>query len=277
MMRLRWIGALAVVATLASGCSTDKRSGVSARPPASTPAAAPTASAPALGHFGLPVPPPGLHVDPAVVRLGRSVGVDVRRELQRTEQRVDRALHGRPVNIRVRVDDQHLVQETGVGGVTRLDTSILIDVEPDAPVGTRTTLQTWLPFVLAHELDHAVRFDDGPGLIGRMLDYFVSEGLADSFAAAMFPGLPTSPTDTGLSREQLHRYWQKAQDILYEIPPRDLHDQWLFGNRHFPSNTGYAIGTALIEAVRVHHPHLSWAALTRMAAQTILDISHFRP
>jgi uncharacterized protein YjaZ len=216
-------------------------------------------------------------VDAAVVRLGRSVHVDVRAELQRTERRVDRVLRGRPVRISVHLDDRYLVQETGVGGAARLDTSVVIDVEPGAPVGTRATLAVWLPFVLAHELDHAVRFDDGPGLIGRMLDYFVSEGLADSFAADMFPSAPVSPTDSGLTREQLHRYWHRAQDILYEIPPRDLHDLWLFGSRHFPSNAGYAIGTALIQAVRAHHPHLSWANLTRMASQTVLDISHFRP
>ena len=39
----------------------------------------------------------------------------------------------------------------------------------------------------------------------------------------------------------------------------------------FPDNTGYAIGSALIRAVRAHHPRLSWAALTRMATQELLD------
>lgn len=230
-----------------------------------------------LGQFGLPIPRPGLHVDPAVLRLGRSVGVDVRAELLQTERRVDRVLRGKPVHIQVRVDDRYLVYETGVGGATRPDTKVVLNVQPNAPVGTYETLKTWLPFVLAHELDHAVRFQDGPGLVGRMLDYFVSEGLADSFAAAMFPNAPSSPTDIGLTRAQLHRYWAQAQDILYQEPPRKLHDQWLFGGHHFPSNTGYAIGTALIHALRLHHPKLTWATLTRMASQTVLDLSHFRP
>jgi hypothetical protein len=279
----RIVAAVVVAAALAGGgCSTHRHADASARrpattTPAATPSAEPSASAAPLDQFGLPIPTPGLHVEPAVLRLGRSIGIDVRAELLQTERRVDRILRGKPVQIHVRLDDRYLVYETGVGGVTRPDTLVVLNVEPNAPVGTIATLKVWLPFVLAHELNHAVRFQDGPGLIGRMLDYFVSEGLADSFAAAMFPNAPFSPTDTGLSPQQLHHYWRQAQDILYQEPPRNLHDQWLFGGRHFPSNTGYAIGTALIHALRAHHPRLSWATLTRMASQTVLDMSHFRP
>ena len=277
--------ACTVVVTLASGACTSSKSGVAAdrsRTPSpsasSSPSATPSPSPSVeLGQFGLPIPRPGLHVQPAVLRLGRSLGVDVRGELLRTERRVDRILRGKPVQIHVRIDDRYLVYETGVGGATRADTMVILNIEPGAPVGTLATLRVWLPFVLAHELNHAVRFQDGPGLVGRMLDYFVSEGLADSFAAAMFPDVPVSPTDTGLTSEQLRRYWRQAQDILYQEPPRRLHDQWLFGGHHFPSNTGYAIGTALISSLRAHHPRLSWAVLTRMASQTVLDISHFRP
>jgi hypothetical protein len=212
-----------------------------------------------------------------VLQLGRSVHVDVRAELERTERRVDRVLHGHPANIHVLIDDQHIVRVTGVGGSTRPDTSVVIDVQPDAAVGNRASLRVWLPFVLAHELDHVVRFDEGPGLIGTLLDDFVSEGLADSFAAAMFPGTPPSPSDTGLTPEQLRHYWHRAQDVLYEIPEKPMHDEWLFGGKRFPSDTGYALGTALIRSVRAHHPRLSWATLTGMPAQTLLDISHFRP
>lgn len=280
-----WL-ALAVVALAATaGCSTGTPSArTMLRSKAATKSAARArawaltrSGSRAVGPYGFPAPRPGLHLDPALLRLGRSVHLDVGAELTQTERRVLRVLHGHPVDIHVRVDDTYLVPETGVGGVTRADTSIVIDVQPHAPVGTLSTLHDWLPFVLAHELDHAVRFEYGPGIVGRMLDYIVTEGLADSFASAMFPNLPPSPTDTTLNRQQLRHYWHNAQQILYEIPPRQLHDEWLFGNRQFPDNTGYAMGTALIHSVRLHHPHMSWAALTRLDSQTLLDISHFRP
>lgn len=216
-------------------------------------------------------------MDPTLLRLSRSLHVDIVGELRRTERHVLKVLRGQPVNIRVRMDDRALVPELGVGGDTGADTSVVIDVEPGAPVGTVATLRDWLPFVLAHELNHVVRFQDGPGIVGAMLDDFVSEGLADAFASAMFPGLPPSPTDTGLTAAQMHSYWQRAQDILYQLPSRRMHDQWLFGGGGFPYNTGYALGTALIRSLRAHHPRMSWATLTRLDSQTLLDSSHFRP
>jgi len=95
------------------------------------------------------------------------------------------------------------------------------------------------------------------------------------------PSTP-SPTTSGppgptLTPKQLRRYWHNAQEILYEMPPKQLHDEWMFGSRRFPDNTGYAMGTALIHSLRTHHPHMSWAALTRLDSQSILDLSDFRP
>jgi len=230
-----------------------------------------------VGRFGYPLAAASIDVDPAVLRLGRSERVDVVGELRSTERRVMKVLRGHPVHIRVRLDDRALVPEVGVGGDTGVNESVVIDVEPGAPVGTYATLHDWLPFVLAHELDHVVRFQDGPGIVGTVLDDFASEGLADAFAASMFPKLPPSPTDTGLTPAQLHHYWQLAQDIIYQFPSRRMHEHWMFGGGGFPYNTGYAIGFALVRSVRAHHPHLSWATLTRMAGGTLLEMSHFRP
>jgi hypothetical protein len=242
--------------------------------PSWTPLPAPTVS---LGHFGKPVPHPGIHVDPSLVQLGRALGVDVAAELRRTERRADRVLRGRPVNVHVYLDRRDAPGPIGVDGATKLDTSINMVVVPDAPVGTRATLRVWLPFVFAHELNHAVRFEDGPGLIGTLLGDFVSEGVADVFAAAMFPDAPPDPNLAGVTADQLRHYWQRAQGVLYEIPEQPMRDEWLRGGGRVPHDLGYAIGTALIESVRAHHPHLSWAKLTRMDAQTLLEISHFRP
>ena len=279
----------ALVTLVAGGCaSTSTTAGRPRHAPTSSPSASASPSSAAdphaahrrLGRFGLPLLRAGLHIDPALLQLARTMHVDLRTELGSTEQRVLGALHGQPVHIVVRIDDRVLVPEWGVGGDTGVDTSVVIDVEPGAPVGTFATLHDYLPYVLAHELDHVVRFQDGPGIgVGTLLDDFVSEGLAESFAAATFPRLPPSPTETGLTRAQLRYYWSRAQGdgLLYMYPPRQMHERWMFGGGGFPHNTGYAIGTAMIHSLRERHPHLSWATLTRMDTQSLLDLSRFRP
>jgi hypothetical protein len=272
--------AVAAAAALAACSSNSTHAAVPARrAPTPTVSASPTPSQTAgpKGRFGFPLATAGIHVDPAVLRLGRAEHVDVLGELRGTELRVLKVLRGHPVHIAVRLDDRALVPEIGVGGDTGVNESVVIDVEPGAPAGTRATLHDWLPFVLAHELDHVVRFQDGPGIIGTVLDNFVSEGVADAFAAATFPQLPPSPTDTGLTPAQLHHYWQLAQDIIYQFPSRRMHEQWMFGGGGFPHNTGYAIGYALVRSMRAHHPHVSWAALTRMDGETLLEMSRFNP
>lgn len=204
------------------------------------------------------------------------MGVDVARELTATERRVLGVLRGRPVRVRVRIG-YDVVRETGIGGATQLNTSIDLSVSPEPPVGTRTSPRVWLPFVLAHELDHAVRSQDGPGLAPRMIDYFVREGVAEDFAAAMFPSAPPVPTLQGLTPKEIRHYWRRAQGILYSNPDQLERDEWLFGGGGFPRNTVYAIGSALIRSFRAHHPNVSWAKLTRLDSETIVEESHFRP
>ena len=212
-----------------------------------------------------------------MVRLGRSVHVDVVRELTSTERRVLQVLHARPVRIRVRIDRENVVQPIGVGGETHLNTSVDIGVDPDALVGPDSMLRLWLPFVLAHELSHSVRDEGGPGLTPRMLDYFVDEGVAEAFSAAMFPTAPTAPELMGLTQGQLRSYWHRARGILYSNPDQRMRNDWLFRGDNFPRHTVYAIGTALIRSFRGRHPPMSWAKLTRLDSETILEMSHFHP
>lgn len=137
----------------------------------------------------------------------------------------------------------------------------------------------WLPFTLAHELDHADRILHGPGIGHTLLDWLVAEGMADAFAGQAFPTIPPTLGDHALSTGQTRALWSKARPLLGERQgPNDFH-AWFYGSvsGSIPSWTGYTLGYDIVTSYLAVHPGTSPVDLIVMPAARIYAESGFNP
>jgi hypothetical protein len=212
----------------------------------------------------------------ACVALARRVGVDlpalVRTNLARItvllprmRTRVDVALHrgaGPPA---------------GVGAYTEWTTGHVHVFLHAAAREPAVALRTWLPFTLAHEVDHAARVLRGPGIGDTLLDWFVAEGMADRFAGDAFPSVPPSAGDHALSSQQTADLWQRARPSLREPQPIARLRRWFVGRGRIPRWAGYTIGYDIVSAYLARHPDETAADLVTIGPDRILRGSDFRP
>lgn len=81
------------------------------------------------------------------------------------------------------IDGTQVVPGTGVNGVTNLttgDVQITIDSQ-QSPDLLKRTLDKWLVVSLAHEVNHSVRAQAGPGGGTTLLDRLITEGMSSAF------------------------------------------------------------------------------------------------
>jgi hypothetical protein len=156
--------------------------------------------------------------------------------------------HRGKIRIEVALDAARAIPGIGVGGFANPatgDVSVWIDESP--PGGLKTTLETWIPATVAHELHHSSRIRIGPGYGITLGEALVTEGLADHFAAEAFPDTPPQPWDHALSAEQEAELWRKAQPIL-DVPGGYNHPVWFRGSGSLPRWAGYTLGYRIAEA-----------------------------
>jgi len=116
------------------------------------------------------------------------VGVDLRQDIDQVAAAVGQHLDlPSGVSVSVGVHPENAITGTGVGGRTSPSNGhVTISLDPSVSY-FKQTLNRWLPLLLSHELDHAVRIIDGPGYGTTLLEAIVSEGLADSFSLETYP------------------------------------------------------------------------------------------
>lgn len=209
------------------------------------------------------------------VQAARAAGIDLPGLVSRALNHISVLLPGPKTSISVNYYRPGvLIPQTGTAGVTTLQTGrIVTGFGRTARSTISRAVAFWLPRTLSHEVDHSVRILAGPGFGPTLLDQIISEGISSVFDEAAFPG-PPNPWDNAISRSQECTMWRKAQSMLAYT---GLYDLWMFGSPGVPYWTGFTIGYHIVKDYRLRHPHLSWAALTRASATTILTGSYYHP
>ena len=259
-----------------AACSTG---GPPARPTTPTPilSVSPSRSSPSQ-RPGVSVVVRGVTVnlcDPCL-RLARRVGVNLPRLVRGDLARITGLLP----RMRARVDvvaHRGVGPPAGVGAYTEWSTGhVHIYLHPSTR-DPSAAVRTWLPFTLAHELDHAARILRGPGIDDTLLDWFVAEGMADRFADEVFPATPPSAGDHALSAQQTVDLWARARPRLRDIQTIPRLRRWFIGGRGVPRWTGYTIGYDIVSEYLVRHPGATTASLVGMSPRVILRGSGLRP
>jgi hypothetical protein len=179
----------------------------------------------------------------------REAGVDLEGLAARSARRAFELLpHRGRIRIAIVLDADSTIPEIGVGGITHRRTGdVIVSIDGTPPGGLKAALETWVPGALAHELHHSSRIRMGPGYGITLAEALVTEGLADHFAAEVFPDTPPKPWDHALSAQQEAELWRKAQPVL-EVPYGYDHRAWFFGRRDLPRWAGYTLGYRIAEA-----------------------------
>jgi predicted Zn-dependent protease DUF2268 len=258
-----WVAALAVV-TLAVAC-TDGGPRAGSESPRSL------AEAPETPADG------GYELSRQASKLARSIGVDIGDLVAKTRSIVDPALPGALGDVYVDVDPDKVIPRFGVGGYTSSSGGTVFFYLNPGQAHLASTLEARLPPMLAHELDHSVRFSEGPGTPGNLLESMISEGIADHFANEVLALEKPLPWEHALTASQEHRLWIRAQPLLDRIGPPSLLKKWIFGGGDVPHWTGYSLGGAIVTAYLDAHPDATAADLTLLDAEEILDGSDYSP
>ena len=171
--------------------------------------------------------------------------------------------HGR-VRIEVGVDEPWLIPQLGAGGYTDDAGTVRVTI---ASSDSAATVRRVLPPTIAHELDHSSRIRTGPGYGSTLGDTMVAEGLADRFAAQLYPGM-SFPWDHALTAAQARTWWARAKRELYASSFD--HGFWMFGNGT-PRWTGYTLGWLIVgRYLAAHHVRAS-AAVDRLTTPILAD------
>lgn len=165
---------------------------------------------------------------------------------------------------------QQTIPEIGVNGYTHPEGGAIdIVIDPATKLGLARALRLWFPSTVAHEAQNSARVLHGPGFGQDLLQWLVSEGLADAFSARASPATPPLPWVRALSAPQEQDLWKRAQPILSSGGTR-LYDSWFFGGNGIPRWAGYTIGTHIVEDYLARHPAAHLTGLSLRPASEIL-------
>jgi Predicted Zn-dependent protease (DUF2268) len=204
-------------------------------------------------------------------RICQQAGVDLERLVADSAATVlSRLPHRGRISILVRLDASRSIPEVGVGGFTDpQDGDVFVWIDDTPPSGLPAALRTWVPATLAHELHHSSRIRMGPGYGSTLGEALVTEGLADHFAAEVFPRTPLAPWDHALSADQEHALWERAQPDLWGSYSLGDHQRWFFGGSGIPRWAGYTLGYRIVEAYLGTARSAAGAVQTK--AQTVVE------
>ena len=211
-----------------------------------------------------------------VIGLARNEGIEVTAVVSKALEHVGALLPGPPTSIGIAVGSEGINPQIGVGASTDTRSGdISIMLAPRSQIPMARVLRVWLPQALSHEIDHSVRVRGGPGLGTTLLDFFVSEGMADAFDAQAWPNLRL-PWDHALTVEQEHLLWARAVPLLNTSDPT-AYRPWIFGAPGIPEWAGFAIGFHIVRSYLVRHPAASPAGIVHTPAPTVLAGSGYSP
>jgi hypothetical protein len=211
---------------------------------------------------------------PPALELVSAAGMNLPQVTGRALAHISALLPGPPTTITITYSSSSVIPQTGTDGYTNARTGriiIWLGLTPQASFST--IMHLWLARTLSHEVDHSVRILAGPGFGTTLLEQIISEGISSAFDMSAFPGTP-NPWDRAISRSQECALWQQAQPVLGQS---GLYYAWMFGHAGIPHWTAFTIGYDIVTDYRRHHPSMSWSAITRASAATILAGSDYQP
>ncbi|MEO7617656.1 MAG: DUF2268 domain-containing putative Zn-dependent protease [Candidatus Saccharibacteria bacterium] len=134
-----------------------------------------------------------------------------------------------------------IIPEYGFGAVTENKEALVLTLSP-VKVDLSKSLEKDYPALVAHELHHAVRFQEYPYRNDRfsLLESVVFEGLAEVFQEELYPDSPLhiNPEITDFD-EWIRK--MLAEDKNYD------YNAWFFGSAEIPRWTGYSIGYYIVK------------------------------
>lgn len=190
---------------------------------------------------------------------------------------IHKALPGPANTIRFTLDSNNVIPWMGIGGFSdpTQNGKITISLHPNFKEPLTPNIIKWLPGTLAHEVHHSVRIQIGPGFGKTLLEELITEGLADSFAHTLYPGM-VHPWTNALNSNQEYELWQQIQPFLNNLDLQyELYGKWFFGGDGIPNAAGYTIGYRIVQNYLNRHPIMSAAELVREEAKTILKASDY--
>jgi uncharacterized protein YjaZ len=129
----------------------------------------------------------------------------------------------------------------------------------------KRSLTTYRVEALAHEIDHSVRIEAGPGFGNTLLEELVTEGMSSAFDIQVQP-TDIPPWTRALTRQQGRTLWTRARPLLNQT---GLYDQWFFGGGDVPHWTAFQIGYHIVRDYLNRHPNDTAASIVRLNAATI--------
>jgi uncharacterized protein YjaZ len=147
----------------------------------------------------------------------------------------------------------------GIGGFTPVANTVFISLNPRAKHFAQS-LESELPYTLAHELHHAARFRT-PIQKETLLEAMISEGLADHFALAVTKRGKPMVWCTALTSQQKKSVLVRAKKE-WNLERYD-HAAWFYGPTpvKIPRWAGYALGYDLVGKYLLSHPGVQIAHL----------------
>jgi hypothetical protein len=209
------------------------------------------------------------------VQSARAVGISLPTDVTRALGHIGSLLPGPSTSIGI-VAGTAVIPETGDNGFTNPTTGgVTIILDPQSRIPYSQTLETWLPRALSHEVDHSVRVLGGPGFGTTLLEYLVSEGLADAFDVQAWSG-PTNPWDGVLTPTEETALWRQAQSAL-TVSGVPVYDKWFFGGAGIPRWSGFTIGYHIVQSYLARHQRATAASIVHEPASSILAGSGYAP
>jgi len=146
------------------------------------------------------------------------------------------------------------LKESGIGGYTPCANIIFFSLDPRNP-NFNKGLKNELPFQLAHEINHAIRFRT-PIPEETLFEAMISEGLADHFAMEV-TGRKIPPTWSTVLTDKQKKEFLTTASKEWDFPNYD-HNAWFYGSKikKIPRWTAYTLGYDLIATYLQQNPKI---------------------
>lgn len=204
----------------------------------------------------------------------RQVGIPIGSTVTTSLDHIASLLPGPHTNV-LMFSGTQVIPGLGVNGFTDPisgEVEIAIDVR-QSPSALRRSLSVWLLPALAHEVDHSVRIQAGPGFGRTLLEQLISEGLSTAFELQVDPHIQL-PWTHALSAGEEREMWRRTRPLLGAF---GLYDEWFFGSGGILHWTGFQIGYHIVRDYLLRHPGLTAASLVDTPAAVIFSGSHYTP
>ena len=156
------------------------------------------------------------------------------------------------------------LKESGIGGFTPCANIIFFSLDPKNP-NFKQEVERELPFQLAHEVNHAIRFRT-PIPKETLFEAMISEGLADHFAVEVTKRKTPPAWATALTNTQKRDLVAKASKE-WNLPTYD-HHAWFYGSekKKIPRWTAYTLGYDLVAIYLQKNPKIKASKLVSSEA-----------